>query len=148
MKLSLECIAFDDKGNLKLMSDERLLARKKLLCLIYLKGLLLKRGFAPATIFYTDPGFIYRTDQRIVCTKILDEGVLEDDVCIEVPLDEIKACRRSLFHLTLVCKESESDIYFIELIPRKSAKEFLGEMPNINMRCKVEREIFVPKRSN
>ncbi|UCG70078.1 MAG: hypothetical protein JSV09_03415, partial [Thermoplasmata archaeon] len=67
--------------------------------------------------------------------------------CIEVPIDEIIGCRRSLFHLRLVCKESESDIYFIELIPRKSAKEFLGELLNIDMRCKVEREIFVPKPS-
>ncbi len=145
MKLSLEHITFDDNGNLKLMPDERLLARKKLLCLIYLKGLLLRKGFVPTTIFYTDPGFIYRTDKRIVFTNILDEGVVEDDVCVEVPLDEIIVCWRNLFRLTLVCKESENDIYYIELTPRKSAKEFLGEVLNINMGCKVEREIFVPK---
>ncbi|UCE36534.1 MAG: hypothetical protein JSW00_13585 [Thermoplasmata archaeon] len=123
------------------------MAKKMLSCFIYLKGLQLKRGSAPAAIFFTDSGIIYRTDQRIICTKILDEGVVEDDVCIEVPLDEIIACRRSLFRLTLVCRESNGDIYFIDLIPRKSAKEFLGEVLNINMRCKVEREIFVPKPS-
>lgn len=148
MKLSLEHIAFDDNGNLKLMPDERLLAKKKLLCSIYLKGLLLRKGFVPTTIFYSDPGVIYRTDKRIVFTKILDEGIVEDDVCIEVPLDEIIVCRRSLFRLTLICKESKSDIYFIELTPRRSAKEFLGEVLKINMRCKVEREIFMPKQSN
>jgi len=148
MKLSLERLAFDDNGNLKLMPDERLLVKKKLLCLIYLKGLLLRKGFVPTTIFYTDPGFIYRTDKRIVCTKILDEGVVEDDVCVEVPLDEIIVCWRNLFRLTLVCNESENDIYFIDLTPRRSAKEFLGEVLKINMRCKVERENFILKQSS
>ncbi|UCE73625.1 MAG: hypothetical protein JSV56_11455 [Methanomassiliicoccales archaeon] len=146
MKLTLEQSVFDVRGNLKLMPNERLLAKKKLLCMIYLKGLLLKKGFTPATIFYSDPGFIYRTDQRIVCTKILDEGVVEDDVCIEVPLDEIIVCRRSIFRLTLVCRDFKSDTYFIELIPRKSAKKFLGEVQKIHMRCNGERKIIVSKQ--
>ena len=134
MKLTIEPAVFDDKGNLKLMPDERLLAKKKLLCWIYLKGLLLEGGSHPTMIFSTDEGFIYRTNQRIVCTKILDEGIVGNDVCVEVPLDEVIKCMRGLFGLTLVHKESKGDRYIIYLRPRKSAKEFLGEVLKINRR--------------
>lgn len=51
MKLTFEKIVFDNKGNLKLMPDERILVKRKLLCLIYLKNLLLKKSFAPVTIW-------------------------------------------------------------------------------------------------
>ena len=127
MKLTVEQEIFDSNGNLKLMPGETLLAKKKLPCWVYRKGFLLKKGPLPVTIFSSDIGFIHRTNQRIVCTTIVDEGIVRDHVCVEVTIDGVIGYKRSKFRLTLVCKERNDEKYFVKLAPRESANEFLKE---------------------
>ena len=118
---------FDKNGNLITMENEKLLAKGNLCCWIHRKGLLFKNGLLAETIFYTYRGSVIRTNQRIICFQEAGESYKKIEY-IEIPVDEIILCKKSLFGVNITCVESNGEKYYVQFSPRKEAVTFFNEL--------------------